>query len=352
MTITKGMPKIRRVHARNYIRDEADKRLKEVTEPYRQQGLNALGVDYYEVLLFLKKPSAQVCTCREIQTETELGSATTASVTRTGIAETQEITIDWRKPLFGEHADGHHEDDSEDLDQYAFDDEPGANANQILESSASCGICYRTGYIPGFEQYGKHRVVLTTHNLVNAHSYTIDRSVGPHQFEQLHRDGYVEFHLQVPRYFKSAGYSVRNNLDILQDESLYLNNQILTKAALQQVSGQLVVVQVRADLFTHVVFSFDLGTEPVRANIAQLSKATDWTMFNSIGNLNVILPMVIPELTTGSLIIVPKMGLALTVTDTQYLRTADRSNLDWSVNTRVLQPQEPAGKIHRITSLV
>lgn len=353
VSISKGMPKIRRVHARNYIRDEADKRLKEVTEPYRQQGLNALGVDSYEVLLFLKKMSPSVCTCREIQTETDLGDLPVANITKSGISETQEITIDWRKPLFGETADGHHEDEADDLSQYDFaDDEPAASANQILESSANCGICYRTGFVPGFELYGKHRVVLTTKDLVNVSSYTIDRSVGPHPFERLHREGFVEFELQVPRYFKAAGYSVRNNLEILSDETVYAGDQPLTKGLLQQYAGKVLVVRVRAELFTHLVFVFDLGTEPVRANIAQMSKTTDWTMFNTIGNLNIILPMTIPEVTTGSIIIVPKTGLAVTVTDAQYLRTADKSNLDWSVNTRVLQPQEATGKMHKLLQLV
>lgn len=351
--MARGLPDIRRVHARNYIPKEADLRLKEVTEPYQKQGLNALGVDSYEVALFIKRMATQQCSCRTIQTTSDLGDMPIAEIQHATIASTNEITMDWKRPLFGEPNEAHFEEvDGDNIDDYGFDDaEPVPNANQLIESTPDCGICYRSGFVPGFEQYGKNRVVFTTHNVVDVHGYTIDRSVGPHVFERLHQNAWVEFELAVPRYFKSVAYSIRNNTDIL-DSSLFLASGGLTFASLQNARGTKLRIRVNPELFTHIVVVFDLGTDPVLANIAQITKATDWTMFNTIGNLNVILPMTIPEVSTGSIIAVPKHGIVLIVTDTPFLRTADGRNLDWSVNTRVAQPQESSMKINKLSRLL
>jgi hypothetical protein len=343
----RGLPSNRRVHAKNYIQEESNKRFGEVVVPYQRQGLNALGVDSYEVLLFLKKPSTQVCTCRQIQLETELGGTDTV-VTHTGVAETNEIVIDWRRPLFGEPNEARfEEDDGTGLDDYEFDDTTtNPQPNQLLESSADCGICYRFGFVPGFTQYGKHRMLFTTHDLVDQQHYTIDRNSGPHVFQRLHPSGWVEFEFTVPKYFKTVQYSIRNNHELL-DNVLTAPTGVFDLNLLNQSRGQKVRARVNAEYFTHLVITFDLGTEPILANIAQLNKVTDWTMFNTIGNLNVILPMTVPELPTGSYIVVPKIGMCLVVTDVTYLRVADQRNLDWSVNTRVSQPQESQLRIHK-----
>lgn len=353
--MARGLPTIRRTHAKNYIRDEADSRLQEVIKPAQQQGLNALGVDFFDVLLFLKQPSALVCTCKQVQTVTELGVSPTKPVSTSAVGDGQKITIDWRRPLFGEpqQASVAEDDDPVDADDaFDFDDEVDeANTGefsrpaQVFESSANCGICYRSGFVPGFVQYGMHRVVLTTHDVVGLSGGTINRMEAPHRFERLTNKGWFEFSLTVPKYFKKASVSVRNNVVAADDGLVLLDTLPLTIADLQANAGQTITVKVSCEAFTHVVFVFDLGAEKVRANIAQMSKQTDWTMFNTIGNLNVILPMTVPELTNGSVIYVPKTGIALIVTDTTYLRTASGSNMDWSVNTRVCQPQEPLLKI-------
>lgn len=351
MSIGKGIPQIRRVHAKNYISEEADRRLKEVVVPYQRQGLNALGVDNHEVLVFLKTMSTQVCTCKEVQTESELGDAP-ATVQRSGIAESHEITINWNRPLFGEPNEARvEEDDGTDLNDYEFDDAPTPHTQQLIESSTDCGVCYRTGFLPGFELYGKHRIVLTTHDIRAQSLYTVDRSAAPHVFQRLHQDGFVEFEIRVPKYFKSVGFSIRNNVQIL-DNVLFTEMGICDLAYLKSMAGKKIKVRVSAQHFTHVVIVFDLGTDPIYANIAQLSKASDWTQFNTIGNLNVILPMTINEVQPGTIIVVPKFGLALRVTDVTFLRTANGSNLDWSVNTRVSQPQEPTLKMHKILPIL
>jgi hypothetical protein len=85
---------------------------------------------------------------------------------------------------------------------------------------------------------------------------------------------------------------------------------------------------------------FDLGTDPVLANMAQMSRTLDWTLFDTLGNLTLNLPMTIPNLATSDVLFVPQRNIVLKITDVTFLRTSTDSNLDWSCSTRVVQPQE------------
>lgn len=351
MTIQNGLPRNRRVHARNYIPDEAQARFDECIAPYQQQGLNALGVDYFEVELYLKSLSSRVCTCKEIiQDLPEMDVGTDEKPQYEGISREQPITIDWAKPLFGEPNENtfHDNDEGEQDDDAVYDldgDELGSPMSQVVESAADCGICYRTGFVPGFERYGQTRFVLTTQDFIDVFATHVDRSKAPHTIE-VYASGWVAFQIAVPKYFKSVTYSVRNGFEVL-NEKLWFGEVPLTLGCLKQFAGKTLTFRVRARHFTHVVITFDLGSDPIHANIAQMSKVTDWTLFETLANLNVILPMTVPEMPVGSLLIVPKRNLGLRIVDVPYLRTAGGHNLDWSVNTRVLQPQEPLKAISK-----
>jgi hypothetical protein len=282
--------------------------------------------------------------------DTPLGSSDPRTEPVFAMNENNEITFDWGRPLFGEQNEAKFSDDEIDESDYGLEESPTPHTVNVIEASPDCGICYRSGFVPGFEQWGKHRIVLTSHDLSNEFSYFIDREQQPHTFNRMHGSGFVEFEVSIPRYFKGANVSVRNNYDILA-ELPTVNGQPLTLSLLQMLAGSKVAVRIVAEQFTHVVLVFDLGTEPVLANIAQLSKQTDWTTFEAIGNLQAILPMTIEEVTVGSIMIVPNMNLGLRIVDVTYLRTARSFNVDWSVNTRVAQPQEPWRHIHKATRL-
>lgn len=347
MSIQKGLPQIRRVHGKNYTHKQAQARLDEAVVPYQQIGLNALKVDSHEVLVYLKNMSSRICTCKQVQdVVTEMDLEIAEAPKYHGIAEQQEITVDWGRPLFGEPGEAQRHEDAATYDEFELVDEPSTVQPAIIESSNDCGICYRSGFVPGFEQYGKTRFVLTTHDVVDSNSVTIDRAVNPHVFQRLHPNGWILFSITVPKYFKSIMYSVRNGYEIL-NEQLWFNQVPLTLSDAKANAGRVIHIRVKAEEFTHVDITFDLGTDPIFANIAQMSKMTDWTLFETIGNLNVILPMTIPELPVGSVIILPSKNMGLRITDVPQLRTAKGHNLDWACTTRVMQPQEPLKSIHK-----
>lgn len=352
----KGTGTIKRRNARNYIQAEADKRLREVVTPYQRQGLNALGVDSFDVLYYHKCKSVQLCSCQ--QTELPLGNhtATTNKITGTDGSADKEIVIDYARPLFGTVGDSLSAEDMSSEDEFAIADDEEQNVGRmdsLFSSTADCGICYRTGFVPAYELYGYDRRVFTTFDLADTYGYHKDVTTSPHSLVKLdNRLGYVDFVVEVPKYFQKVSYSIRNNKVVLIDEFLTddLGNP-LTEAYLRASSGGAVLIRCISEIFTHVVLEFDLGTERVRANLSQASKASDWTLFDTLGNIQIILPMTIRDVSPGDVIHVPSRNTTFKISDEQYLRTAEDHNLDWQVNVRVLQPTEGLNFIHRTSSI-
>jgi hypothetical protein len=63
------------------------------------------------------------------------------------------------------------------------------------------------------------------------------------------------------------------------------------------------------------------------------------------------LPPTIQNIAGNDIIHVPARGMSFKVTDVTYMRTSMERNLDWPVQTRVLQPQESLNKIHRASKV-
>lgn len=361
--IKRGVGTIQRRHAKNYIYEEADKRLRETVKPYQRQGLHALGVDSFEVKYYHVVRSTQVCTCTQsevVPNHSALAQPKNLVIPNVVLDGDKEVIIDYARPLFGTPGeskvtgDEYSELDSDQDDFAIIDDEDPPRENNLFATLNTCNICYRIGFVPGYELYGYDRKVLTTYAIDSVQGYTIDSGTSPHTLRQQDpRHGYVDFILDVPKYFISVGYAIRNNQEYLSGSTLYTtNDQPLTRADIQNAAGHSLVVRCKEKTFTHVVLEFDLGTEKVRANLAQANKATDWTMFDTLGNISIVLPMTIEDVATSDVIYVPSRNTIFKVSDFTYLRTAGGKNLDWMVNVRVIQPQEALRTIHKVELLM
>lgn len=353
MVIRRGVSPIQRRHAKNFIQAQAQARLDEAVAPYQRQGLNALGVDAHEIRYYSKTPGVETCTCQStilLPEHTQISTSLPPNFVgqqHTDPQKGQSIKIDYRRPLFGQIADKAQQeiDDPEDI----VDEDPDISGETGYSDAATagqdCGICYRAGYVPGYQCYNRPRYVFATQHLVNSEGYTIDSSTLPHTLMCLIPDnGFVEYVITIPLMFQSMGISVRNNREIL-DIPVYVNDQPLTLAQIKAAAGRQLVIQVRHVSFTHLVVEFELGNDKLLANIAQLSRSLDFTRFETIGNLNVVLPMKIPQVISGDVIYVEKFNLSLKVTDVQYMQTAQQRHLNWEATTRVLQPQEALKRI-------
>ena len=366
MTIRKGTGTIRRIHAKNFTQKESQLRLDESVKPYQRQGLNSLAVDAFDVLLYQGGMSTQVCTCKQtamIALQSNASISFPTNVINPESDTDKDIVIDYTRPLFGTRSDTTNLDYnspldfSTDDDEFSIiddDDEPTRTSENLFSANSDCGICYRNGYVPGYTLYGHDRQLLTTYSLIDTYGYHINQSKAPHVFDKLDsHEGYADFELVVPKFFKSVMVSIRNNHELLMEDVLYkkdtspLGYSLLTVTDLRAVAGSTIVLRVLADNFTHVVLDFDLGIAPIKANIAQLQKNLDWSMFSTIGTVNVALPMTIREVHTSDFIVVPKQSQVWKVTDVPLLRTSKGQNLDIAVNCRVLQPQEPPKNIYK-----
>lgn len=355
MSIRRGTASNSR-HARNYTGQQADARLQEVIRPMQEQQRNALNTDWLEVWYYQNVPSSTVCTCRQVDAE-DSDLAEKVGPTLKVLDSDVEVDVDWKRPLFGKSGDSsanNVEDlDAEELDNDVFVDETGQHSTHLFGQSVNCGICYRTGFVPGFQRIGAQRQMLTTHHVEDMLGYTVYRNVAPSQFKKLDSKGFVEFDLDVPRYFNSASFSIRLNHEVLDDAMLYCHNgQRLTMSDLRNAAGRSIKVKVMVMEFTHAVVDFDLGVAPTHANFAQLNKTLDWTMLDTLGNLNVVLPNSLDRVSNGDLIYVPTRKQTFKVTDVTYLETARDFKLDWTVNTRVLQPQEGQKYIYRASAIL
>jgi hypothetical protein len=264
------------------------------------------------------------------------------------------VKVEMHRPLFG-FGEQQTADDEAAEDEFAIDEE-SVNphmVDHILGSSTDCGICYKQGFVPGYVPLGYEHRLLGVHNVSDIYGYFMNRTCSPTRFElEDYARGYIDFEIDVPLYFHHVKISIRNNTSILPEPVMYDKlGAVLTLDMLRLNAGATMTIRIKEAAFTHAVIDFDIGAEPLRTNLSQGNKTLDWTMFDTFGTLQAILPVTIPEVAVGDVLHVPSRRQTFKVTDITFLRTAKDYALDWSVNIRVLQPQESLKHLHVGSSL-
>lgn len=343
------------LRAPNFIHEQARKRINEAVPAAQEKLANALLVDPYPALLYLKAASSTLCTCQHTPvTQDELiyerGNVNRDRIMHVDPKSTMEqeahnVIIDLGRSSFGSFAD-HTEEEEPTSEDYDLDDEDDPTVASS-EDSPACGICYRTGFVPGFQLYGFERMVFTTYDIKEHNGITIDQISKPNVMNILTQTGWIEFEMHVPKYFKGVRYSVRNQFDILEDKLFLADGSYLSLGYLNSKRGKKIAFRCKANQFTHIDVTFDLGSEVINTNIAQFSKIVDWEQFDAMSNISVVLPTSIPDLRPGSYIVLPTRNVTVKVADVQYLRETNNNNINWEVQTRYVQPQEPVRNIHK-----
>lgn len=356
-----------RRNARNYIQEEAQKRLDETVPSFNQQTLNALDVNSVEVDYYAVHDSGKPCTCDKTEalpefTEGDYEGNMPPIIPHSDDSVTNErVEVTLQDSIFGEDAEQNYSDDVLDvIDEeynvgYNIDQELNHNHDHNVPfedgllhgTNVKCGICYRRGFTPSYTSLGKSRYVLTNYEIENIEGYYIDRTQAPHKFIRQVDSGYVEFRVSVPKFFKSLTYSVRNNIAETSGCKLYdINGTIITRTVLDTYKGQTMNFKVSQKEFTHVVLEFDLGVPKVRVNISGESISLDYRRLDANTNFTVILPPTIPKVSNEDVMIIKDRGLALKVTNVVPKQTATKRLLEWEATTRVIQPTEDVKRIH------
>lgn len=350
--INRGVGTVKR-HGKNYIQERAQRRFDEAVRPYQEIGSNALRVDSLEVIYYHVCKSSYVCSCKRVSSESAGNHSLSPVLERPKSISDQTVKIELHRPLFG-FGEQNTAEDEEDEDEFALDeDAPSPMVDHILQSS-DCGICYKQGFVPGYTPLGYEHRLLGVHNISDIYGYGLDRTQAPTKFLlEDHTRGYADFEIDVPLFFKSVRISVRDNVTVLPDAQIYLADydQALTVQDLRDHAGGTIMVRVKEHQFTHAVIDFDVGATPIRVNLSQGNKTLDWTMFDTFGSIQAVLPISVPEVAVGDVLYVPSREQSFKVTDVTFLRTARDQALDWSVNVRIVQPQEYLKSISRAQQL-
>lgn len=364
--------------ARNYVSDVAQKRLEEVLPAFRDQIQNALLVDSVGIVVFKQTRIGLPCSCGKhlVTTDDELDNnsvdedgndngelvveahTTGSNNNRSGgkvkfdvgsgdifgegvydrkiddLGSLREVELsEVKNPLPASAPEG----SVVELDHDTFQD------TELVGNSDVCGICYKYGFQPPFELVGYSYSLLTHYNITRTYGYFEDKSTKPLEFNKQAADGYMEFELQVPKYFVTASYSIRCNESILSGRYPLFDNQNnpLTKTALEAARGKTIRVRVKeVERFSHVVVLFKLLEKDVVANIPEEQDMLNYENETTIGDLTVVLPQSVGSIRSGDLIVIPKRNLVLKVNSAPRRTTADKQLWEWNVTARAVQRSE------------
>lgn len=229
-------------------------------------------------------------------------------------------------------------------DSYTLGLEDGQNVN--------CGICFRSGVVPGFQATGFQYVALTHHHIHSMEGYTIDQSTNPSSFSRV-KVGYVDFKILVPKYFKTCKYSVRDNTDVLpawpRPRIVSEDGEVdLTLANLNTYRGKEVRIRVTGhERFTHCVMFFDQGLPPIKGNLSEEASILSYDEELTVGSLTVVLPHRVGQINPGDIISVPFKNYVLKVSDAPKKRTAKNHQWEWVCMCRAVQRREPIYQIDK-----
>lgn len=346
--IKRGIKTIERSRARNNSQNAANIRLNETVVPFNHQVINALSVDYVPITYYNVLKTGKNCTCEKHDSNIAHNTSNTSP-------NTSKQDGAWNQPENYEVVDAssYHTmfGDQQSSVDYADEDDSFAPLEEEMETFSShdslfagsnnnCGICYRSGFVPGYSLQRGTRNVLTTYDIVDADGYHIDSSESPYEINKLNNIGYVEYKVLVPKYYIHANYSIRHNQEILRESLYNEDGDVITNAYLNSNRGKLISVRVAAPRYTHVVIEFHYNMDPILGNIPNISKTLDYTLLETIGNLQVILPPVLTSVNAGDLIAIPTRNLFMKVVDIEDYSTSFMRKLEWRATCRILQPQE------------
>lgn len=355
MAVKSGRHTRQRVHARNFTHQQAQKRFDETVPAFNAQVDNSLKVDSVEIELYqIHQLVGTPCSCSQTTVQplpsAEDGKTEVAPVIPHAESRNDGIKLQFQDDdVFGDGLGEqlYNDDDVQTYDVsgrdesvHELDDEEETFHDSVLRGSVNCGICYRTMLQPGFVKHGRQRHVFTNHHIENLRAFTVDSTQAPHQFQRLAAEGFVSFLLTVPKYFKGVVISIRDNLTVTHERIQRRDGQAVTMEDLRDHRGQEYEVFVRAEEFTHLVVDFDLGVEPIRANLSGENIALDYERLTTVSDLSVVLGPALGDINGGDIIAIPSRNLVLKVRDKERKITATQRRLEWVVQTRVMQPTD------------
>lgn len=368
--------------ARNYTQVEAQKRLDETVAPFHEQIENSLYVDGVEAIMFKQSETGRPCTCKKIPASDHIDEQHNLPTEVQPIVPTSSdndgVQFDLGDDdIFGEDSQqavaqhGVNQSESQRREQDRIfeiadimgNDQGGADHFHDADdrtlgfedgifsgTSINCGICYRTGVTPPYEPLNHTMYTLVNYDMLGESGTSLDYSCKPARFIAHQPESWVRFAINVPKYFKSAKYSIRDNIDVIRGAKLWMDpagTTELSLAILDANRGRPLEVYVKGEDFTHAMVFFENNSNPLRVNISQENETLDYTRESTVGNITVVAPEKIGFIKNADIIVLPERNLTLKVVDAPRVTTAQKTILQWQLETRAVQSSESIKNIFK-----
>jgi hypothetical protein len=354
MTTQTGSATYTRSRAKNYISDQAQKRLDELIPQIQNQGLNALRVDAHPAIYFRRSKGGTTCSCVKIDHVVETSVMDSPDL----LCPSNEIKIDFNRPLFGERLEVLTSDDTDvESREWLTSDSPDLSGSvgqdHLFAGAADCAVCFKLGFVPGYLPHTHNRQTLTHYDVTHVDNCVLERGA-PHSFVSLSTNSSLTVKTTVPKYWTTCDFQAFDNHKKL-DCQILLNGVPITAALLKSVQGSTIELVIKLNdidqSWTHLVLDYTLDMEQMLVNVSQFSKNMDYTMFDTLGSINVFFPAHYGHCESGDLIYLSSRKILLKVTDVTYSQTAKDKRFEWQCNTRIVQPQEPLWSVVNLKKL-
>lgn len=330
------------IAAKNFIQEEAQKRLNEVVGAAKQMSTNAIFVHATPIIYFSQIKSGIKCSCREkvvVNNQLPIATPGTASA---------NVELDMTTPLFGNFQSATDIANELQDDDLIGDESPNQGRltiSSLFGNATECPICFRVGTLPGYQPIGYTRQVYTTVNCLDSEGYFIDssQSVSSYTIDDL-AHGYVDFKMNVPFVFFEALFATYNLKEVVPAR-MTINGFPVTTNLLNNYKGKEVVLRIQGVNFTHCVFQFKLSSSHLKADFPQDQRPKDYAVFDSTQPVQIVTDSSIPSLNSGDIIYKQSYGTFWKVSDFEYFRMADKTVIGWNITARLLQADEIQQKL-------
>jgi hypothetical protein len=348
--IKRGPANVRRNHARNFIQKQAQARMDETVKAYNHQVSNSLAVNAVQVILYqVERQVGRPCSCcmTNVQIPGSVSNVTPTIPQRD--RETGGIEFGFQdEDIFGTEMDANIFNDVDVRDVSGMQRDEGVQRieteefeDSVGQGSVNCGICYRSLKQPGYKAYGMQRAVYTHYDIERIEHFHLDSTSTPHAFVREHNEGFVCFRVMVPKYFKSAIVSIREDLYVLREKPRRKDGKEITIADLRRHAGQFIEVYISSERFTHFVIEFDMGIDRLNANIGGETTTLDYDRLQTMSDIPIVLGPEVSDVNEGDIVCIPERNLFLKIRDKERKIMQDQARLEWVCSSRVLQPTEP-----------
>lgn len=353
---TKRLATKNNINARNTSHKAVEIRRKELEKARQQFQQNSLKVNSPSIVYYQQVKNGYACTCHADDNLISGNGNDIETGVSSVVSSPDVFEINLNTPLFGttnlsskidatvSKEDIFDDSDLEDTSKSLFPD--------LFAKGTNCAICYRTGWVPLWHPVGRQRYVYSTHNIKSSDGYSINQGINPSLIQLEVTDGtaYIEYILDVPKYYKKVYTGIYNNTQLLKQKITNSLGEAITEAYLRSVAGTKISLKVMAVDFTHIVIEFDLGLE-IQVNFPQFSIARDYSQFFSLQSVSIELPATISNAQVGDILFVPTWNRVWQITEVSYF--VDNNTLvKTTAQARLVTPIETFHNLSTLTKLI